>query len=71
MDLPASAENTRGDMSSYSCAAEVIPLGLFNDAINGSVNTGACWDISQRLGACPDATRTYSQGAHACRPNKH
>lgn len=47
-------------MNSYGCAAGVIALGLFNDAINGRVNRGACWDKSQRLGPCPDTTRTHS-----------
>lgn len=41
-------------MNSYGCAAGVIALGLFNDAINGRVNRGARWDESQRLGPCPD-----------------
>lgn len=53
-------------MSSYGCAAEVLPPGLFNDAINGWVNSSACWDKSQRLGACPDTTRTHSHRAHMC-----
>lgn len=51
-------------MSSYGCAAGVIPLGLFNDAISGWVNRGACWDKSQRLGARPDTTRTHSHRVH-------
>lgn len=42
----------------------VIALGLFNDAINGWANGGACWDKSQRLGPCPDTTRTRSHRAH-------
>lgn len=49
---------------SYGCAAGVIALGLFNDAINVWVNRGACWDKSQRLGSCPDTTRTRSHRVH-------
>ncbi len=64
MRLPASAENIRGKMNSYGCAAGIIELGLFNDAINGWVNGGACWDASRRLGPGPDSTRTHSHRVH-------
>lgn len=49
----------------FACAAEVIPLGLFNDDINGRANRGACWGKSQRLGTRPDTARTHSHKVHS------
>lgn len=49
---------------SYGCAAGVIALGLFNDAINGWVNRSARWNKSQRLGSCPDTMRAQSHRVH-------
>lgn len=61
MHLPASIENTHGDMNSYSCAAGVIKQCLFDDAIDGQVNErGVCWNTSGRFGPCAVAMRSVA-----------